>query len=171
MRRYSLFKRKNSPYYYVQLRNPQTGKYLPPKSTGETEESEALLIIADWLKNGMPDGESRKEPHNLFTVDTILAGIRGIELSQIDASRIIEALKANGAIETAVIAGNGPDNELLLPFLRRFWDYDTSPYVQDKIQHGHSISRQHCYSQLARMPYWEKYFPNERIKDIAERVI
>ncbi len=169
MRRYSLFKRQNSPFFYVQLRNPQTGKYLPPKSTGKTEESEALLVVADWLKNGIPDREGRKETRDLYTVDTILSGIRGVDLSEKDAFRIIEALKAKGVIETAVIAGDGPDNDLLFPFLRRFWDYDTSPYVQDKIQHGHSISRQHCYSQLARMPYWEKYFPTERIKDVTRQ--
>lgn len=54
MSRFSIFKRKGQRYYYAQIKNPQTGQYLPAKSTGETNRDDALLFVAEWLKNGVP---------------------------------------------------------------------------------------------------------------------
>ena len=60
MRRFSVYKRSNSPYFYAEIKNPKTGKYLPPRSTGCTEEDEALLVVADWLKYGIPQKGCRR---------------------------------------------------------------------------------------------------------------
>lgn len=56
MRRFSIFLRVN--YYNAQIKNPITGRYLSAKSTGQTDESEALLVVADWLKDGFPEGNT-----------------------------------------------------------------------------------------------------------------
>ncbi len=45
-------------------------------------------------------------------------------------------LKSKGLIENATISGDGPDSEPLLPFLKRFWNYDESPYVREKHAYG-----------------------------------
>jgi hypothetical protein len=54
---FSLFKRNNSRYYYVKFKNDETGDYLPAVST--KQESEAIKLAFDWLKNGIPkNGET-----------------------------------------------------------------------------------------------------------------
>ena len=170
MRRFSLFQRSGNPVFYAQIKNPETGSYLPPKSTGKREESEAFLVVADWLQNGIPEGRTRtrRSAAEAISVDTILYKIREARLTESDAERIVNALKKRGLIESAKLASEGPENELLVPFLERFWDYDTSPYVREKLKFGHSIGRRHCYEQTSRIQHWKNHFPEDtRLKDLS----
>ena len=100
MRRFSYFKRKNSPYYYVQLRNPVTGKYLPPRSTRQKEVSEALLVISEWLKHGFPEASDggRKGISDVIKLDTILTYITETPLSFADVQKIVKLLKKKESI-------------------------------------------------------------------------
>ncbi|MDZ7793592.1 MAG: tyrosine-type recombinase/integrase [Spirochaetia bacterium] len=168
MRRYSIYKRKNRPNYYAQILNSNTGQYLPPKSTGKTEKSEALLVVADWLKNGLPDGPTRRRIGEAVDVDTILYHVRKAELTTGDAQRIVDALQSRGLIESATMAGYGADSESLFDFLTRLWDYDSSPYVKEKIAYGQSIGRRHCYEQNNRITYWRHFFgESTRLRDLT----
>lgn len=54
--RYSLFKR--GKVFYEQIKNPETGKYFSARPTGQSDETEALLVVSDWLKNGLPEKEN-----------------------------------------------------------------------------------------------------------------
>ena len=56
MRRFYLYKRND--IYYCQLRNPETKRILPAKSTGKTEKDEAELVAMSWLVNGIPQGRA-----------------------------------------------------------------------------------------------------------------
>jgi len=40
-------------------------------------------------------------------------------------------------IDAGATPKGGPGSELFSDFLERFWTYDTSPYVREKIAHGH----------------------------------
>jgi hypothetical protein len=79
--------------------------------------------------------------------------IRKTDLTPQNAERIVAALKTRGLIETAIVKA-GPGSELFTAFLSRFWDYDESPYVRDKLAHGQSIGRRHCYD----MALWLKLY-------------
>lgn len=57
MRRYYLHTRHNG-IFYTELVDPQTGVKLTARSTGTKNRDEALLIIAEWLKSGIPTGRS-----------------------------------------------------------------------------------------------------------------
>jgi hypothetical protein len=59
-------------------------------------------------------------------------------------------LKERSLIDfTIVKAGNGtvPFND----FLKIFWDFDTSPYIREKLAHRYSVGRRHCYDMLNRI--------------------
>jgi hypothetical protein len=56
-----------------------------------------------------------------------------------DAARILAALQEHGLVRGVVLAK--PGSEPFLDFLHRFWDYDQSPYVEEKRTHGHRIGR------------------------------
>jgi len=51
--RYSLFRRGTN--WYVQFYNPHTRKYLSARSTGESNRNAALLVVSQWMREGVPD--------------------------------------------------------------------------------------------------------------------
>jgi integrase len=149
MRRYYLHTRNG--IFYAELVTPE-GRKLTARSTGKTTEDEALLIVAEWLKYGVPSGKERipRPAEVVMGFDGILKAIRKIELNDDEAMRIVAALKDKGLVDvSAVKAGNG--SVLFAKFLEEFWDYAVSPYVREKLAHGHSLGKRHCYESLNRV--------------------
>jgi len=74
-----MYKRKNAKYFYAQIKNPETGQYMKAKSTGKSEESEALLVVADWMKYGIPEGrtETRREMREAVALDMEMVNYTG----------------------------------------------------------------------------------------------
>ncbi|MCF7933590.1 MAG: tyrosine-type recombinase/integrase [Spirochaetia bacterium] len=163
MSRYSLFKR--GKIYYAQIKNPDTGKYFSARSTGQTEESEALLIVSDWLRNGLPEKENLRQS---IDIDTVFYALRMVDLQKNEIIKLIDLMVARKFIESAVIAEDGPDTETIESFLKRIWDYDTSPYVREKKAYGQSIGKRHCYEMTNRIKYFTDHFGTEiRLRDLT----
>jgi len=168
MRRWTLYKRGR--IYYVQFFNPETQKYLSARSTKAEDKSEAILIVARWLNEGIPDtrGGRTRSPHTTFTLDAALGLIRSEPFDEQDAARILEALRLRGFIEKAIIK-NTASAELVETFLNRFWDYEISPYVETKRAHGQSIGRSHCQESAHRVErYWIPFFLGRRLDEIRK---
>jgi len=51
MRRFYLFQRGS--IWYIQLKNPKTGKPLPAKSSGTIDKNKAEFIAGKWLYEGV----------------------------------------------------------------------------------------------------------------------
>jgi integrase len=155
MRRYYLHTRNG--IFYAELVTP-AGNKLVARSTGKTTEDEALLVVSDWLKNGVPTGRERK-PRPVDAViglDGILKAVRKADLTGEDAVQIVNALKDRNLID--VVATKAGDSSLFFPeFLAEFWNFAVSPYVREKLAHGHSIGKRHCYESLNRVH--QHYFP------------
>ena len=164
-----------SPYrrgkiWYVQFFNPQARKYIPGRSTGESNRNAALLVVAEWLRNGIPEPARGIRPvQELLDLNSALSIMRNAPLTCDDDERIVCILKERQLIES-VLAKSGPDSEPLIAFLERFWDYEKSPYVRERIAHGQRISRRHCYEVRNRLDYyWRPYFGKEKkISEIRE---
>lgn len=58
-----------------------------------------------------------------------------------------------------------PKRYRLLEFLGNFWNFEKSPYVQDKLLHGQMISRGYCYEQKWTLGYWNTFFPESKMLD------
>lgn len=144
MRRFSLYRRGR--IWYAAFYNPTTKRYAGAMSTRETSRNSALLRAAEWDKWGIPELGGRRAVMDTLNIDTILETIRQTELTAKDAARIISALKARDLIEYALMK-DAPGAEGLVSFLQRFWNYDESPYVREKLLHHHRIERRHCYDQ------------------------
>lgn len=161
MRPFSLYRRGS--VWYVQLRNPTTRKYLPGRSTGERDRRAAEHVADDWIRDGIPGPQGARRPvREELQIDTALETIRSTPLTPADAERIVRVLRERELIETAVVkAGSG--SEGLVAFLSRFWDFDSSPYVREKLAHGHRIGRRHCRDMRGWVrTCWEKYFGREK---------
>lgn len=151
MRRFSLYRR--GKIWYCQFYNPKTKRYGTGKSTGETNRDAAVLTVGDWLRDGIPGADDRKRPvETVLSLDTILTTIRTSDLTEEDGKKILHALYETG------ILGSG-ETPTFRDYLTDFWDYDKSPYVEKKLDHGQKITKRHCYDMAGHINrYWLKYF-------------
>jgi integrase len=160
---------KRQGIYYVELIDPESGRKLSAKSTKATSRDEALFVVYDWLKNGVPERQSKKSRNlpELFTFASLLDTLRTLPLSREDTDKIVAALRARGLIVSAVIA-SGPGAELFSDFVRRFWTYEKSPYVLDKHAHEQRMGKTHCFESLGRVEkYWIPYFKGKHLAEIT----
>jgi len=172
VRRYYLHTRHNGTYY-AELVDPNTGLKLTARSTGTISRDEALLIVAEWLKFGTPTGKAQI-PRTLETaagIESILKIIRRADLNSDDALRIIQVLKDRELTDISAIKPNRGSISFL-EFLEEFWDYESSPYVREKLAHGHSIGKRHCYESMTRLNrYWQPVFENKKLNNITRQEI
>jgi integrase len=146
--------------WYAQIKNPATGKYMPGRSTGKRSEKAAERVADEWLENGIPEltGKTGRPLSETLDIDTVIWTIRQSALTPTDAERIVRTLKDRELIETTTVKA-GPGAEGLLSFLGRFWDFEGSPYIRDKLAHGHRIGRRHCYDMTGWVrTCWEPFF-------------
>lgn len=167
MRRYYLHKRKNG-ILYAELVTPE-GNKLTARSTGTKDRDEALLVVAKWLESGIPTGRARK-PRPLEAaagIENILKAVKRSELTSDDALRIVQALKDKELIDIAAV-GSGNGDVSFTEFLEKFWDFETSPYVREKLAHGQSMGKRHCYEMRSRFTkHWKPYFEGRKLNGIT----
>ncbi len=70
MGRFAVYKR--GKYFHAQIKNPDTGKYLTARSTGQTDYNEAILVVGEWLRDGFPEKTIRQA----FDSDTCIQLLR-----------------------------------------------------------------------------------------------
>jgi integrase len=166
MRRFYLYRHKNG-MIYAEIMNEQTGARLASRSTGTKDRDEALLQVAGWLRDGIPSREKGRKPRTAAALRTeaeIMAGIEALDGEA--ARRIAAALRERGLIDFSVVKP-GPGNVDFLKFITDFWDFDTSPYVREKLAHKQQIGRKHCYNMknCVRL-YWTEKFQGKKLRDI-----
>jgi integrase len=153
--------------WYARITDPNTGKVLPAKSTGESSKESAYLVAAQWVYSGnVPTGQKKKKKsiHALGTARQLIDQIKTVELSQSDAYKILDILKDRGLLDRAK-SGEGKD---FITFLSQMYDYDNSPYIQEKLAHGQSIGRTHCHDSQCRINnYWAKPFKGRTLGSIT----
>jgi integrase len=123
-----------------------------------------LLVVAEWLRDGIPDPKRKgtRPISSIFELHTVLSALRALPLSTADAEKVLGILRDRQLIETAVVRA-GPGSDPLVSFLERFWDFDKSQYVREKLAHEQRIGRRHCYEMaLWIRKYWKPYFGEER---------
>ncbi|MCL1814886.1 MAG: tyrosine-type recombinase/integrase [Treponema sp.] len=162
---------RRSGVWYAQLTDSETGRILTARSTGTQSRDEAILIVAEWRKNGIPSGRQRKpKPIALAAdVESILRAVRKADLFSEDALRIVQTLKDRGLIDVAATK-SGPGSVQLSEFLETFWDYHASPYVKEKLAHKQSITKRHCYEMGSRVrKYWLPAFNDRTLNSITRQ--
>jgi integrase len=167
MRR-KFYMHKRGGVYYACLVDQETGLSMSARSTGERDRDAALIVVSGWLRDGLPikDGERRKV-EAVLNLDLILRGIRKAELDSGAALSIVKALKERGLIDIGVVpVGSG--SVQFTEFILSFFDYDKSPYVRDRLAHGHSIGRSYCRESLKVIRlFWEGAFKGRTLASIT----
>jgi len=157
---FSIFKRADRACYSVSFKD-QNGKYLRRVSTGKKNEAEALQAAFIMLREGVP------QKHNAITIQDLSLKdmVRKIKTGA-EAEIILSELKRLGWVKSFV-SNDTPQAEDFISFLKNFWNWETSPYIKEKLRKSHGIHRQHCLRQgqgIAR--YWEPFFKGRYLGNI-----
>ena len=171
---YYLYKHANGKYY-AEILDPQTGARIATRSTGETKRDAALVKVAGWLATGIPSGRNKQAAKErdikaVKTQNEIIDVIRNVEgLDTEGAVKIAQVLRDKGLL-TLPFAKLGPGRENFISFLRRFWDYTESPYIKDKLAHGHTIGKNHCYQMQCRVnSFYAGYFRSRTLGSVTRQ--
>jgi len=161
MKPYYLYQRNGT--YYVSFYDEETGTKTTKKSTGTGKKSEADKIAQQWLLEGIPKDKRKKEEEKT-TVEfkKLLERIALSDLTEEQVSQVQELFKRQDKIDSYV-AAKTPSSEKLVDFLERFWNWETSPYIQEKKMYHHSI---HKYYVKRNHGYVEKHY-RPFFKDIS----
>jgi len=151
-REYYLSRHKNG-IFYVEYVNPENGKKLSARSTGETDEIKAQVKAELWKASGIPTGRQKK-PHPIEQaagIEAVIKAIRKAELNSDDALRIVSTLKSMGLIDISAVRNTGRGAVPFIQFLESFWDFNTSEYIRDRLSHGYRFSRRYAHDCQNRL--------------------
>jgi len=142
------------------------GKYLPPISTKKKTEDEAREIAFVWLRDGIPQNKNMMRVNDLSLKDFM----RSIK-SKDEAETALAELRRMGWVKGFTIKET-PAAEGFIPFMTTFWDWDTSPYIKEKLRKNHGIHRRHCKMQKQAVAlHWEPFFQNCLLGNITAKEI
>jgi integrase len=157
---FSIFKRKNRKFLYVQFKKTGGG-YLPAISTKQTTESSAIETAFNWLRDGIPKKNQVLKVNDLSLKDAV----RKIK-TETEAETLLSELRLLGWVKSYVL-NDTTKAEDFISFLKTFWDWEKSPYIKEKLRKNHGIHRRHCLIQgKAITLYWEKFFKGRYLGDI-----
>jgi integrase len=129
------------------------------------------MIIGGWLKNGLPTGELKKPKPVEFSADlpAIIKAIKKADLDPTEAISIVSTLRERDLIDFGITKA-GPGKQKFITFLRVFWDIKESPYLRDKLAHGHKITKRYCMSACQMIEkHWQPYFGDSKKINEIER--
>jgi integrase len=160
---FSLSRRKGRRFYYVQFKG-ENGKYLPAISTKQVTEAAAIEIAFKWYREGRPVA---KECSITLPLQNILRDIK----TTAEADFVCKELKRQGLLKNYVVAESKQAVDFSA-FLQKFWDYDISPYVKEKLHKNHGIHRNYTMGQkLIIEKYWAPFFQGRFLGDITRQDI
>jgi len=162
---FSIFKRADRSCYSVAF-NDKNGKQMRPVSTGKKTEKEALQAAFQMLRDGIP------KKQNIVTVQdlSIINMVRDLK-SETQAEAILGELRRLGWVKGYAVKGTDAAQDFI-SFLKVFWDWDTSPYIEEKLRKSHGIHRRHCKQQgQAVALYWEPFFKGRVLGEISTKEV
>jgi integrase len=164
---FSVFKRSDRPCYLVAFKNEETGEYLPAISTKQKTESEAVKTAFAWLRDGIPGKEGNLNIKQYSLRDMA----RSADVTKADAVFICKELQRRGLLKSFILS-ESRDAVPFSDFILNFWDFDSSPYVKEKLRKNHGIHRYYCKAQLgAAKAYWVPFFSGRSLGDLTKQDI
>ena len=89
-----------------------------------------------------------------MTCSELCKAISKSTLSESEVRQVVKAMTEKNYISGAVFVKT-PQAETFGHFLKRFWNFDKSPYIQQKVAKGHMIHRRYALNMYNRcLNYW-----------------
>jgi len=158
---FTVFKRSNRPYYFVSYKDA-SGKFLSPVSTKMRTEKEAMQVAFAWLRDGIPKKNEALKVQDLSLID-VARKIKTVG----EVENLLSELRRLGWVKSFILKET-PQAEDFISFLTTFWDWDTSPYIKEKLRKNHGIHKLHCLKQKQGITmYWQPFFNRRFLGDIT----
>jgi integrase len=166
---FCVFKRAGREFYYVKFKN-EAGTYSPAVSTKQKTKAAAIATAFDWLRNGKPSGRASEQETCETIPLSLMDALRRIKTTG-EAGFICEELKRKGLLREFVIQKSRQDVDFP-SFLQNFWDFETSPYIKEKLRKNHGIHRYYVMRQKqAVKKYWSPFFEGRLLGSISRQDI
>jgi integrase len=158
---FCVFKRADRPSFLVKFKD-EAGNYLPPLSTKKTTREEAMKVAFKWLRDGIPQKKAVVRVNDLSVKDMARKLKQGD-----DVDTLLTELNRLGWVKSFV-RKDTPQAEDFISFLTNFWNWETSPYIKEKLRKSHGIHKLHCRIQGQSVTkYWEPFFNGRFLGDIT----
>jgi integrase len=91
--------------------------------------------------------------------------------TEAEAETLLSELRRFGWVKSYILKET-PAADLLTSFLKTFWDWEKSPYINEKRRKNHSIHKRYCrLNEQAVALYWEPFFKGRFLGEITARDI
>ena len=166
-RRFYLYPRNG--IYYAEILDPETGVKISYRSTRTGNRDEAAAIVGRWLAEGIPTKDRVKPVKEAADFSSVLKFLKTGDIDETEALEIAQALKNRGLLTMGVFPGT-QGKQRFIQFLRDFWNYESSVYLEDRRAHGKNITRRTCrQAQNMIDKDWESYFGDKTVAEIARQ--
>ena len=168
--KFYLSRHKNG-IWYARFVDQETGKLITSRSTKEYNRKAAEAKCYEWINSGEITSSQNKKNKLKLTTKTIVTQITQMNATQSDAREVINVLKAKGLIES-VIYKHSPASEKAADFLKRFWDWNTSPYIQEKKLYKHTIHKYYTHRNEGYiLNYWVPFLEDKSLGSVTKQDI
>ena len=121
-----------------------------------------MEVAFKWLRDGIPQKKAAVTVQDLSFKDMV----RKIKTGN-EAKNVLSELKRLGWVKGFVVRET-PQAVDFISFLTAFWDWDTSPYIKEKLRKNHGIHKRHCKLQgQAITLHWEPFFKGRFLGEIT----
>ena len=166
MSRKPFYLSRHGNIWYARIVDQKTGNQLSAISTGESDRDLAVMIVSRWFVEGIPQTNSKPKRNisEAISISRLFTIVEEMEITNEEAERILSILKQRGLLEKIRQA----EKRDFITYLLDFYNYETSPYVREKLAHGQSIGRTHCKDSIFRINgYWKKHFDGSTLASIT----
>ena len=170
MKPYLIFKNKNSPFWYAQIRLPD-GTLTTNKSTGKESKMEAERVVMQWIVSGnIPTTVSKKGKaigQTSLEFVSILNGLKTRDFTDREIDEMLNVLKERKFICTAIKPEKASARDVM-EYLNEFWDMEKSPYLNElkirgKEVHFHYVQTNRTYINK----YWKPLLEGKKIGEVT----
>jgi len=171
---FSLYKRPNSPYYYVQFWNEKSQKYSSGRSTRKTVLKEARILATSWLAEfkGPPPSEKKNKGTKIEDVARIMYKY----LENNNCPDLKNNLSLDDLFSKVSLVATGSDfnteNTIFMDYVLHCWDWDNSNYIRNRLESGKSIGKTYCKSRRRYIQlYALGFFKDVRINSVTTSLL
>ena len=158
-----LYIRRKGGNYYVQFRL-EGGSLSNHKSTGTPNYNEARKLAMQWYSSGqIPERiNSISEKHKMSELEKVqlIKQLKIYDFEYEDIQTIVDILVSRNFLVSGILKAS-PESRQAVDYLLEFWDYDKSPYREERAVLGKNLSYSYFETALGRVKkYWAPRLEN-----------
>ncbi|MBS7310610.1 MAG: tyrosine-type recombinase/integrase [Treponema sp.] len=167
---YYLYTRRQGGNYYVQFRL-EDGSLSNHKSTGTPNYNEARKLAMQWYSSDqIPERiNSKEEKLKMTEVDKIqlMKNLKTFDFEYDDIQNIVDILIERKYLVSGILKAS-PESRQAVDYLLEFWDFDKSPYREERAVLGKQLSYTYFETALGRVKkYWAPRLEGKLLGEIT----